>query len=53
MLRLVTDPELDGVTGRFFDGTREASAHAAGLRPRRAPAALGAERAADGVPDAA
>jgi NAD(P)-dependent dehydrogenase (short-subunit alcohol dehydrogenase family) len=25
-LRLVTDPELDGVTGRFFDGTRESEA---------------------------
>ena len=27
VLRLVTDPELDGVTGRFFDGTRESAAH--------------------------
>lgn len=27
VLRLVTDPELDGVSGRFFDGTREAAAH--------------------------
>ena len=27
VLCLVTDPELDGVTGRFFDGTREAGAH--------------------------
>jgi NAD(P)-dependent dehydrogenase (short-subunit alcohol dehydrogenase family) len=26
MLRLVADPELDGVSGRFFDGTREAAA---------------------------
>jgi NAD(P)-dependent dehydrogenase (short-subunit alcohol dehydrogenase family) len=26
-LRLVSDPELDGVTGRFFNGTREAKAH--------------------------
>ncbi len=25
-LRLVTDPELDDVTGRIFDGTREAAA---------------------------
>lgn len=25
-LRLVADPELDGVTGRYFDGTREARA---------------------------
>jgi len=25
VLRLVTDPDLDGVTGRFFDGTRESS----------------------------
>ncbi len=27
VVRLVTDPALDGVTGRFFDGIREASAH--------------------------
>jgi NAD(P)-dependent dehydrogenase (short-subunit alcohol dehydrogenase family) len=27
VLRLVTDPSLDGVTGRFFDGTRESAAH--------------------------
>jgi NAD(P)-dependent dehydrogenase (short-subunit alcohol dehydrogenase family) len=27
VLRLVTDPELDGVSGRFFDGTRESSPH--------------------------
>jgi NAD(P)-dependent dehydrogenase (short-subunit alcohol dehydrogenase family) len=26
-LRLVADPELDGVTGRYFDRTREALAH--------------------------
>jgi len=26
-LRLVTSPELDHVTGRFFDGTRDARAH--------------------------
>ena len=26
VVRLVTDPDLDGVTGRFFDGTREGSA---------------------------
>lgn len=26
-LRLVTDPALDGVTGRYFDGLRESSAH--------------------------
>ena len=26
VLRLVADPELDGVSGRFFDGTRESSA---------------------------
>jgi NAD(P)-dependent dehydrogenase (short-subunit alcohol dehydrogenase family) len=25
VLRLVTEPELDGVTGRFFDGTRESA----------------------------
>ncbi|HYV60804.1 MAG TPA: 3-oxoacyl-ACP reductase, partial [Acidimicrobiia bacterium] len=27
-LRLVADPGLDGVTGRYFDGRREARAHA-------------------------
>jgi NAD(P)-dependent dehydrogenase (short-subunit alcohol dehydrogenase family) len=27
VLRLVADPELDGVSGRFFDGTRESAAH--------------------------
>jgi NAD(P)-dependent dehydrogenase (short-subunit alcohol dehydrogenase family) len=27
VLRLVADPSLDGVTGRFFDGTRESAAH--------------------------
>ena len=27
VMRLVTDPELDGVSGHFFDGTREAAAH--------------------------
>ena len=26
-LRLVADPELDGVTGRYFNGTREAEPH--------------------------
>jgi NAD(P)-dependent dehydrogenase (short-subunit alcohol dehydrogenase family) len=28
VLRLVTDPQLDGVSGRFYDGMRESSAHA-------------------------
>jgi NAD(P)-dependent dehydrogenase (short-subunit alcohol dehydrogenase family) len=28
VVRLVTDPELDGVSGRFFDRTRESAAHA-------------------------
>jgi NAD(P)-dependent dehydrogenase (short-subunit alcohol dehydrogenase family) len=27
VLRLVADPELDGVSGRFFDGTRESAPH--------------------------
>jgi NAD(P)-dependent dehydrogenase (short-subunit alcohol dehydrogenase family) len=27
VLRLVADPELDGVTGRYFNGQREATAH--------------------------
>jgi NAD(P)-dependent dehydrogenase (short-subunit alcohol dehydrogenase family) len=32
-LRLVTDPALDGVTGRYFDGEREARAHDAAYDP--------------------
>jgi NAD(P)-dependent dehydrogenase (short-subunit alcohol dehydrogenase family) len=27
VLRLVADPDLDGLSGRFFDGTRESAAH--------------------------
>jgi hypothetical protein len=27
-LRLIVDPSLDGVSGRFFDGTRESQASA-------------------------
>jgi NAD(P)-dependent dehydrogenase (short-subunit alcohol dehydrogenase family) len=27
VVRLVADPSMDGVTGRFFDGAREAAAH--------------------------
>ena len=27
VVRLVADPDLDGVSGRFFDGTRESAAH--------------------------
>jgi NAD(P)-dependent dehydrogenase (short-subunit alcohol dehydrogenase family) len=33
VLRLVADPSLDGVTGRFFDGTRESAPHAQALDP--------------------
>ena len=33
-LRLVVDPDLDGVTGRYFDGLRESSAHAQAYDPR-------------------
>jgi NAD(P)-dependent dehydrogenase (short-subunit alcohol dehydrogenase family) len=33
VLRLVTDPSLDGVTGRFFDGTLESAPHARALDP--------------------
>jgi NAD(P)-dependent dehydrogenase (short-subunit alcohol dehydrogenase family) len=33
VLRLVTDPSLDGVSGRFFDGTRESAAHAQAYDP--------------------
>jgi NAD(P)-dependent dehydrogenase (short-subunit alcohol dehydrogenase family) len=32
-LRLITDPALDGVTGRFFDGEREARAHTQAYDP--------------------
>ena len=32
-LRLVIDPELDGVTGRYFDRLRESSAHAQAYDP--------------------
>lgn len=32
-LRLINDPELAGVTGRFFDRTSEARAHADAYRP--------------------
>ena len=32
-LRLVIDPKLDGVTGRYFDGLRESSAHAQAYDP--------------------
>lgn len=32
-LRLITDPELDGVTGRYFDGTRRAHPHPQALDP--------------------
>ena len=27
-MRLILDPALDNVTGRYFDGTEEAQAHA-------------------------
>jgi NAD(P)-dependent dehydrogenase (short-subunit alcohol dehydrogenase family) len=33
VLRLVADPSLDGVSGRFFDGTRESAAHAQASDP--------------------
>ena len=33
-LRLVTDPDLDGVTGRYFDGLRESRAHRQAYEPR-------------------
>jgi NAD(P)-dependent dehydrogenase (short-subunit alcohol dehydrogenase family) len=32
-LRLIGDPELDGVTGRFYDGTVDARAHAQAYDP--------------------
>lgn len=32
-LRLLADPELDGVSGRFFDGTRESKPHPAAEDP--------------------
>jgi NAD(P)-dependent dehydrogenase (short-subunit alcohol dehydrogenase family) len=33
VMRLVTDPGLDGVSGRFFDGTRESDAQAQAYDP--------------------
>jgi hypothetical protein len=32
-LRLAVSPELEGVTGRYFDGVREAGAHAQAYDP--------------------
>ena len=32
-LRLVADPQLDGVTGRYFDGLQESAAHAQAYDP--------------------
>lgn len=32
-LRLLVDPDLDGISGRFFDGTREVSPHRAAADP--------------------
>jgi NAD(P)-dependent dehydrogenase (short-subunit alcohol dehydrogenase family) len=32
-LRLATSPDLDGVSGRYFDGLRQASAHAQAYQP--------------------
>ena len=45
-LRLVADPALEGVSGRYFDGLREARAGPAGRRRRRAAPAARAVRAA-------
>jgi NAD(P)-dependent dehydrogenase (short-subunit alcohol dehydrogenase family) len=33
VVRLVADPSLDGVSGRFFDGTRESAANAQAYEP--------------------
>jgi NAD(P)-dependent dehydrogenase (short-subunit alcohol dehydrogenase family) len=33
VVRLVADPDLDGVSGRFFDGLRESSAHGQAYDP--------------------
>jgi NAD(P)-dependent dehydrogenase (short-subunit alcohol dehydrogenase family) len=33
VVRLATDPQLDDVSGRFFDGTRESEAHAQAYDP--------------------
>ena len=46
-VRLAVAPELEGVSGRFYDRQAEARAAPPGLRPRGAPAALGAEPRAD------
>jgi hypothetical protein len=40
VVRLASSPEVEGVTGRYFDGTREAHAN----RQAYDPQALGAER---------
>jgi len=32
-LRLIADPEVAGVSGRYFEGTREAAAHAQAYDP--------------------
>lgn len=45
-LRLVTDPELDEISGAYFDGQTGARADPQDLRPQGAPAAVGAKRAA-------
>jgi NAD(P)-dependent dehydrogenase (short-subunit alcohol dehydrogenase family) len=37
VVRLVSDPELDGVTGRYFEGKREAAAHQQAYDPEARP----------------
>jgi NAD(P)-dependent dehydrogenase (short-subunit alcohol dehydrogenase family) len=49
--RLAADPELDGVTGRYFDRHAGGASGRAGVRRGGAAAAVGAERAVDGARD--
>jgi NAD(P)-dependent dehydrogenase (short-subunit alcohol dehydrogenase family) len=51
-LRLATSPDLDGVTGRYFDGVRAASAHAQAYQPeaRRRLWELSSELVMQGTP---
>ena len=46
-VRLAVDPELEGVTGRFYDRQHETAARPAGERPRGAQAPVGALARAD------
>ena len=47
LTRLVADPELDGVSGRYFDLLEEGAPHPQAYDARGAAAAVGAQRGAD------